>query len=31
VLDIIADWVSDKFDVDVDEVDIYPNKPSQYN
>ena len=31
VLDIIADWVSDKFDVDVDEVDIYPNKPTQYN
>jgi len=28
VLDIIADWVTDKFGVDVDEVDVYPKKPS---
>lgn len=27
-LDIIADWVTDKFGVDVDEVDVYPKKPS---
>lgn len=26
VLDIIADWLSDKFNVDVDEVVIYPTK-----
>lgn len=26
VLDIVADWVSEKFNVDVDEVDIYPTK-----
>jgi hypothetical protein len=25
-LDIIADWVSDKFNVDIDEVVIYPKK-----
>jgi hypothetical protein len=25
ILDIIGDWVSDKFNVDVDEVVIYPN------
>jgi hypothetical protein len=30
VLDVIADWVTDKFDVDVDEVSIYPTKPSNY-
>lgn len=28
VLDIIANWVTDKFGVDVDEVDVYPKKPS---
>ena len=28
VLDIIADWVTDKFGVDVDEVDVHPKKPS---
>ena len=26
VLDIIADWVTDTFEVDVDEVSIYPTK-----
>ena len=26
VLDYVADWVSEKLNVDVDEVDIYPNK-----
>jgi 3-methyladenine DNA glycosylase AlkC len=30
VLDIIADWVTDTFEVDVDEVSIYPTKPSNY-
>jgi hypothetical protein len=30
VHDIIADWVTDKFGVDVDEVDVYPTKPSRY-
>jgi hypothetical protein len=29
VLDIIADWVTDKFGVDVDEVDVYPKRPSK--
>ena len=29
VLDIIADWVTDKFGVDVDEVDVYPTRPSR--
>jgi len=27
-LDMIADWVTDKFGVDVDEVDVYPKKNS---
>jgi hypothetical protein len=26
VVDIIADWVSQKFDVDIDEVSIYPKR-----
>jgi hypothetical protein len=26
VLDMIADWVTDTFNVDVDEVEIYPKK-----
>jgi hypothetical protein len=26
VSDIVGDWVSDKFNVDVDEIDIYPTK-----
>jgi hypothetical protein len=26
VADIIADWVSETFDVDIDEVDIFPRK-----
>lgn len=26
VADVIADWVSDKFGLDIDEVDIYPTK-----
>lgn len=30
VLDIIADWVTEKFDVNVDEVYINPKKPSNY-
>lgn len=29
-LDIIADWVTEKFNVDIDEVDVYPKKPSNY-
>lgn len=29
ILDMVADWVTDRFNVDVDEVDIYPNKPNQ--
>ena len=29
VWDIIADWVTDKFGVDVDEVDVYPTRPSR--
>jgi hypothetical protein len=28
-LDIVADWVTDKFGVDVDEVDVYPTRPSR--
>jgi len=30
-LDIIGDWVSEKFDVDIDEVDIYPTRKSPPN
>ena len=26
-LDMIADWVTDKFNVDVDEINVYPKKP----
>jgi hypothetical protein len=32
ILDIIADWVSEKLDIDVDEISIYPErmKPPNY-
>ena len=30
-LDIIGDWVSEKFNVDIDEVDIYPTRKSPPN
>jgi len=30
-LDIIGDWVSEKFDVDIDEIDIYPTRKSPPN
>jgi len=32
VIDIVADWVSEKFGVDIDEVSIYPkrDKPTVY-
>lgn len=32
VIDIIADWFSEKFEVDIDEISIYPsrNKPPVY-
>ena len=26
VLDIVADWFSEKFEVDIDEVSLYPNR-----
>jgi hypothetical protein len=29
ILDIVADWVSETLDVDVDEVDIYPKGEAQ--
>jgi hypothetical protein len=30
-VDIIADWVSEKFNVDIDEIDVYPNRKSPPN
>jgi hypothetical protein len=32
VVDIIADWFSEKFDIDVDNISIYPNRktPAAY-
>ena len=29
-LDIIADWFSEKFDTDVDDIEVHPKKPSLY-
>jgi hypothetical protein len=26
VVDIVADWFSEKFEVDIDEISIYPNR-----
>jgi hypothetical protein len=26
VMDVVADWFSEKFDVDIDEVSIYPHR-----
>ena len=30
-VDIIGDWVSEKFGVDIDEIDIYPNRQGPPN
>lgn len=31
IMDIIADWVSQKLDSDVDEIELYPNRNSTPN
>lgn len=31
VLDVVADWVSETLDVDIDEISIYPNRKNPAN